>query len=334
MSDARRAPTTPPQSRRTTGGSARPLSVLPPPPVPPAVGLRRPSGQSASAPPLAYTSTLRPNETAAEVGAAIPLWDVPTSALPADATDDAPAWRSGWLHSVRSWGPKQALSRLGSRGQKVAIGAAACLVLGAGAWIASAAYGGTSVDSELHAAARPALQAAVKQSADAARAKAPAEPVPAAEAEPEPAAAPSGNAIEGKPLDVTSLATSQQAAPEPAPAAQPKPAAARAAAAAAEAPAAAAAAPASGKAFDSAAAQRAADKAVGAAASCVDEGARVPGSITLTFGSNGKVKSAKLGRSLSNPELERCVVGAFRRASVPAFSGPDGSISKTFRLKG
>jgi hypothetical protein len=332
MSDTRRAPTTPPQARGASSPGGRPLSVLPPPPVPPKVGSRRPgaTSQNLPTPPLAYAHSLRPGDAAGAAQSAAPLWDMPADPAAMAAGDDAVAFRSGRLQALRA--PAQwlatARNRLGSRGQKIALAASAILVLGAGTWIASAAYGGGTarVDNALHTAARPALEAAVKQST--ARAT-----PPPAEPEPEPAPAAAAPAAEPEP---TSAAEEAKAADE----STPKPAAPSAAAvskAAAEPKGAAQPEPAptpAAKGFDAAAANRAVDRAAGAASSCVDEGARVPGSITLTFAPTGKVKSAKLGRALSSPALERCVVGAFRRASVPAFSGGDGTVTKSFRLKG
>jgi hypothetical protein len=85
--------------------------------------------------------------------------------------------------------------------------------------------------------------------------------------------------------------------------------------------------------FDKDAAASALDRAIGGASSCIEEGARVPGSVTVTFGPSGKVTQATLNRDMSDSQMEKCVVAAFRRASVPAFSGAPVSVTKTFRLK-
>jgi hypothetical protein len=72
-------------------------------------------------------------------------------------------------------------------------------------------------------------------------------------------------------------------------------------------------------------------RAAAASVTCIDADMRVNGKVVVTFAPSGRVTNAHLAH-LSDRRATACVLRAFQRARVPAFSGDSVTVTKSFRL--
>jgi hypothetical protein len=93
--------------------------------------------------------------------------------------------------------------------------------------------------------------------------------------------------------------------------------------------------PAGGGEFDRAAAKAALAAAAGAAAGCHQPDDPTGGAkVSITFGTSGRVSSASvIGGTLQGTKTGACIAAAFRRASVPPFSGDPVSVTREIAVQ-
>ena len=69
-------------------------------------------------------------------------------------------------------------------------------------------------------------------------------------------------------------------------------------------------------------------------ASCKASGPAADGHVTVVFSANGKAQSAIVdGGSLIGTAVAKCVESTLLEMTIPSFSGPSGTVRKTFRLE-